>query len=214
MTKDPDWMTPAGEPWRSQSTRIVYENPWLALTEHEAVAPTGAPALYAAVRYRNLAIGVLPLHDDGSVTLVGQHRFPLADYSWELPEGGAPMGEDPLDGARRELAEEAGLAASDWRQVLRFQLSNSITDERGFGYVALGLSPTPVAPDPTEVFQIVRRPFAELLDLAVRGRLQDMITVALLLRAYHMAREGELPEALARKMLGPWPGGSGEGGLK
>lgn len=197
----PEWMAPAGAPWRSKTTRTVYDNPWLALTEHEAVAPTGAPALYAAVRYKNLAIGILPLHDDGTVTVVGQHRFPLTDYSWELPEGGAPMGEDPLDGARRELAEEAGLTAADWREVLSFQLSNSVTDERGFGYVALGLSPAPLAPDPTEVFQIARRPFSELLDLAVRGRLQDMITVALLLRAYHMAREGELPVALARNML-------------
>ena len=202
MTDRPDWMAPKGRPWASRSCEVAVDNPWLALTLHDATAPTGAPARYAAVRYKNLAIGILPLFEDGSLVLVGQHRFPLMDYSWELPEGGAPLDEDPLDGARRELREEAGLEAADWREILAFQLSNSVTDERGHVYLATGLTAADCEPDPTEDLQLARVPFREALDLALRGEIKDMITLAALLRAYHMAREGELDPALARAMLG------------
>ena len=202
----PDWMKPAGRSWSDGGGRVVFDNPWIVLTEHDAVAPTGAPAHYARVGFKNLAIGVVPLHEDGTVTLVGQHRFPLGDYSWELPEGGHPVDGDPLEGARRELAEEAGLQAAEWREILRFQLSNSVTDERGVGFIATGLTPTAAAPDPTEELQVARVPFGEALHLAVSGQIQDMITVALLLRAYHMAREGELPAPLAAAILGQGKG--------
>jgi 8-oxo-dGTP pyrophosphatase MutT (NUDIX family) len=156
------------------------------------------------VRFKNMAIAVLPVHDDGTITLVGQHRFPLGDYTWELPEGGSPHGEDPLEGAKRELAEETGLAAAEWREILRGQLSNSITDERMIGYLALGLSEGPQRPepDPTEAIVLARVPFREALEAAMAGHLQDMLTVAMLLRGYHMARERALPGALARAMLG------------
>lgn len=209
MPDRPAWMKPAGKPWSEAERRVLHDTPWMTLTESEAVAPTGAAALYAVMRPKNLSVGVLPLHDDGTVTLVGQHRFAFHDYSWEIPEGGAPFDEEPLDGAKRELAEEAGLEAADWSQVLEFQMSNSITDEIGVGYIAAGLTETAKAPDPTEVLQIVRRPFREVLDLALQGQIKDMITVAMLLRAYHMAREGELPARLARAMLEP---GTGEEG--
>ena len=201
MTDRPDWMAPKGRPWASHSTEVAFDNPWLALTLHDAVAPTGAPARYAAIRYKNLAIGVLPLFDDGTRVLVGQHRGPQMDYSWELPEGGAPLDEDPLDGAKRELREEAGLEAADWREILAFQLSNSVTDERGHVYLATGLTAAKAEPDPTEDLQLARVPFREALGLALRGEIKDMITLAALLRAYHMAKEGELDPALARAML-------------
>jgi 8-oxo-dGTP pyrophosphatase MutT (NUDIX family) len=147
---------------------------------------------------------VLPLHDDGTVTLVGQHRFAFAGYSWEIPEGGGPLDRDPLESAKRELAEEAGLEAADWREVLRVQLSNSVTDERAIGYVALGLSEAREAhhADETEALTLVRTPFREALEAALAGHLHDVLTVAMLLRAYHMAQEGSLPGALSRAMLG------------
>jgi 8-oxo-dGTP pyrophosphatase MutT (NUDIX family) len=201
MSQPPSWMKPKGAPWTAGEGRLVYENPWLTLTEYQATAPTGAPALYGMVGFKNQAIGILPLHADGTVTLVGQNRFPLHNYSWEIPEGGAPLNEDPLAGAQRELREETGLIAGDWRQVLTFELSNSITDERGFGFLALDLSQGPAEPDETEVLQIVRRPFREVLDVALSGMMPDMITLALLLRAYHMAREGLLPGTLVKAML-------------
>jgi 8-oxo-dGTP pyrophosphatase MutT (NUDIX family) len=201
MAKPPDWMTPHGAPWRSHAARLVYDNPWISLTEHEAEAPTGFKAVYGVVGFKNLAIAVLPLHADGAVTLVGQHRFPHQDYSWEIPEGGAPLGEDPLDGARRELREEAGLEASVWREVLRAQLSNSVTDELAIGFIATGLSQVETAPDETESLAIARVPFRQALDLALRGAISDMLSVAMLLRAHHMAVEGDLPPDLARAML-------------
>lgn len=202
MSEKPSWLKSHGRPWGVGSQALVYDNPWISLTEYQAIAPTGRPALYGKVSFKNRAIGIVPLHADGTVTLVGQHRFPRANYSWEIPEGGAPLDEDPLDGAKRELAEEVGLAASDWRMILTLELSNSITDEVSHGFLAMGLTPTPAAPDETEDLAIARVPFAEALDAAVAGHMPDSLTVALLLRVHHMAVRGELPADLVRRVLG------------
>jgi 8-oxo-dGTP pyrophosphatase MutT (NUDIX family) len=204
MSDDPSWLRPHGAPWARGSSRLVYDNPWIRITEHQAVAPTGHPATYGVVGFKNLAIAILPLHDDGTIILVGQHRFPLADYSWEIPEGGSPVDADPLEGARRELLEETGLVAADWCEVLRLQLSNSVSDERAVGYIATGLAAAPggARPDDTESLAMARVPFREALDAVTTGKLPDALTVAMVLRAYHMAREGDLPVELARLMLG------------
>lgn len=204
MSQKPDWLAASGTPWlRVGEPRPVYQNPWITVTEHDAVAPTGRPALYGVVSFKNLAIAVLPLHEDGTVTLVGQHRFAFADYSWELPEGGSPLDEDPVEGAKRELREETGLVARDWVKVLDVQLSNSVTDERAIGYVATELEQADEIPegDETEQLARVRVPFGEALSAALAGHLPDVLTVAMLLRAYHMAKEGALPRDLARAML-------------
>uniref|UniRef100_B0T8W3 GDP-mannose pyrophosphatase n=1 Tax=Caulobacter sp. (strain K31) TaxID=366602 RepID=B0T8W3_CAUSK len=198
----PEWLRPHGTPWSVRSQKIVYDNPWITLTEYQAVAPTGRPALYGKVAFKNRAIGIVPLHADGTVTLVGQNRFTHANYSWEIPEGGAPLAEDPLDGARRELAEEVGLEAADWRQILTMELSNSITDEFCHGFLAMDLTPTATAPDETEDLAVARVPFGEALDAAVAGHMPDSLTVALLLRVHHMAVKGELPERLTQLVLG------------
>ena len=202
LSLKPEWLKPHGTPWGVTSEKRVYDNPWISLTEYQAIAPTGRPALYGKVSFKNRAIGVVPLHADGTVTLVGQNRFPHGNYSWEIPEGGAPLDEDPLDGAKRELAEEVGLLAGDWRQILTMELSNSITDEFCHGFLALDLSPTETAPDETEDLAVIRVPFGEALDAAVSGHMPDSLTVALLLRVHHMAVKGELPADLARLVLG------------
>lgn len=201
MSEKPAWMQAHGTPWKRGESRRVYENPWLAVDEIKAEAPTGRPALYGLVSFKNVAIAVLPLHDDGTVTLVGQNRFPFADYSWEIPEGGAPLAEDPLEGGKRELREETGLVAAEWREILRMQLSNSVTDERAVGFLALGLTQAEVEPDETEDLAMVRVPFAEALAAVAAGHIQDALTVAMLLRAHHMAVTGELPADLARLVL-------------
>jgi 8-oxo-dGTP pyrophosphatase MutT (NUDIX family) len=188
-------------PWRDAGSTTTFENPWLRLTRHDATAPTGMKADYVVMRPKNLSVGVLPLHADGMVTLVGQQRFALMNWSWEMPEGGAPFEEDPLDGAKRELAEEAGLAAAHWREALKVEMSNSVTDERAMAWVAWGLTAVPVAPDPTEIIRVARVPFGDLLKEIGRGSIRDMFTVATVLRAYHMAREDELPSELADAML-------------
>ena len=201
MSQKLSWHQPHGSPWQAGPPRRVYDNPWITVEEYDATAPTGAPALYGVVRFKNLALAILPLHDDGTVTRVGQNRCPHADYSWEIPEGGGALDGDPLEHARRELREEVGLEASEWREVLRTQLSNSVTDERAVGFLALGLSPVDHAPDETEDLAVARVPFREALETALAGHLPDMLTVAMLLRAYHMAHEGALPPALTRRML-------------
>lgn len=201
---EPSWAQGLDKPpaWRSEGEETAFQSPWIALTRHDAVAPTGHRADYAVVRFGNVATGVLPVHDDGTVTLVGQQRFALMNYSWEMPEGGAPWGEEPFDAVKRELAEEAGLQAAHWAPALTVEMSNSVTDEIGLTWIAWGLSPVPVAPDPTEVIAIVRVPFLDLLDEIGRGAVRDGLTVATAYRAYHMAQTGALPENLARALLG------------
>lgn len=196
------WLRASGPPWRVLARRPIYQNAWIAVDEFDTVAPTGKPALYGRVAFKNLAIGVLPVHDDGTVVLVGQHRFTFNAWSWEMPEGGVPLADDPLEGARRELREETGLTASDWRQVLTMHLSNSVSDERAVCYLASGLTAGEAAPDDTEALAIARVPFREALEAALGHGIEDSLTVATLLRAHHMAVEGELPAALARAMLG------------
>jgi 8-oxo-dGTP pyrophosphatase MutT (NUDIX family) len=203
MSGEPSWANGRRKApqWQGGEGRIRFENPWLKLVEYDATAPTGHQTHYGVVRFKNSAVGVLPVHEDGTVTLVGQQRFPLMNYVWEMPEGGVALYEDPLDGARRELREETGLIAADWREILRLELSNSVTDELGVCYLARDFSETAIEPDATEDLEIVRVPFRALLDEIMAGRIRDAMTVAAAFRAYHMACEGELPPALARAML-------------
>ena len=200
--EDPNWLRPRGKGWQVRGKTHLHDNPWFALDEFDAIAPTGHPARYYLQTYKNIAVGVLPLHDDGTISLVGQWRFPFDAYSWELPEGGAPKGEPPIEGARRELREEAGLIAADWRLILTLQLSNASSDEIAFGYLATGLSEVEHEPDATEQLSVARVPFREALKAAASGRIQDAITVAMLLRVHHMAHEGELSDDLTRLVLG------------
>jgi 8-oxo-dGTP pyrophosphatase MutT (NUDIX family) len=199
----PGWLKPRGEGWTvGKGPTPLHDNPWFSLDHYSAIAPTGAPADYYLQTYKNLAVGMLPLHEDGTVTLVGQWRFPFSAYSWEIPEGGSPRGEVPLEGAKRELREEASLEAAEWRHILTMQLSNSTSDEVCLGYLATGLSPASEEPDPTEALSVARVPFREALDAATSGRIQDAITVAMLLRVHHMAHSGELSDGLTRVVLG------------
>jgi 8-oxo-dGTP pyrophosphatase MutT (NUDIX family) len=199
----PHWLVPHGRPWEITASRPVYDNAWIGVTEHQAIAPSGRfTPTYGVVRFKNLAVAVLPLHADGTVTLVGQNRLPHGDYIWEIPEGGAPLNEDPLEAAKRELREETGLLARDWRCVLSaLQLSNATTDERGVGFLAMDFEQGDPDPDDTEDIAVARAPFREALDAALAGWLPDLLTVAMLLRAHHMAVEGQLAPELARAML-------------
>ena len=188
-------------PLRVHARRRAYENPWFWVEEHDVQNPDGAAGFYGVVRIRRLAVGVLPIEPDGRVHLVGQWRFPLGRYSWEMPEGGAEAGESALACARRELREETGLAAGKLTEILRLDLSNSLTDEQAVCFLASDLTLGPAAPEPSEVLQPLLVPFREVLARAVDGRISDAMTVAAVLRVHHMAVEGLLPSPLAAAIL-------------
>lgn len=185
--------------WRIHSARTRYENPWIRLREYEATAPTGAPAVYGLVSFRNHAVGVLPLEADGATWLVGQSRFTMGRYSWELPEGGCSVDADPFDAAVRELSEETNLKAAHWLPLLEnLHLSNSVTDERGFAWICWGLSPCDAhEADDVEDLALRRLPVGEAVQMAVSGEITDAFTLAMLLKADHLWRTGRLPQAAA-----------------
>lgn len=197
-------MTANRRQWRIRSARNVYSNRWICVREYDAVAPTGQPALYGLVHMRNLALGVLPIDEEGRTILIGQERFTFGRYSWELPEGGGDPEASPLEGAQRELSEEAGLKAANWIPILAdVHLSNSVTDERAYAFIAWGLSPDQsYQPDGSEDLTVRRVPFRTALRMAMTGEITDVFSLVMLLKASHLAENGELPEDLTRLMLG------------
>jgi 8-oxo-dGTP pyrophosphatase MutT (NUDIX family) len=170
-------------PWHRRSRRTVYENAWITVWHDEVTRPDGDDGIYGLVHYRNLAVGVVALDDEDRVVLVGQFRYALDAWSWEIPEGGVPRDEDPLDGARRELREETGFEATDWRELARVHLSNSVSDEAGILYLATGLAPGEATPDGTEHGLEVRLvPFPEALAMTLDGRITDALSIVALQR--------------------------------
>jgi 8-oxo-dGTP pyrophosphatase MutT (NUDIX family) len=185
-------------PWTVVSRETVYENKWIRVDHQEVLGHSGAPGVYGTVHFKNLATGVVPIDENGNVILVGQYRFPLAAFSWEIPEGGGPHLAGALESAQRELREECGLAARRWIEIQSMDLSNSVSDEHSAVFLAWELSEATAQPDETEMLQIARVPFWEAVDRAKRGEIRDAISVAALLRVALMALQGELPEQIAR----------------
>ena len=188
-------------PWTIHEMRTAFENPWMQVVEHVVTQPDGTPGNYGVVSFRNLAIGVLPLDAEGNVLLVGQHRFPNDYYSWELPEGGGARDVAPVESAKRELREETGAAAENWREFLRMDMSNSITDEIAIGFLAWGLSSGKAEPDPTEVLETRRAPFREVLEMCLSGEIRDSLTIAMVTTAQIKAARGDFPDDVAALIL-------------
>jgi 8-oxo-dGTP pyrophosphatase MutT (NUDIX family) len=169
---------PTANPWRRVSRRVAYENPWITLWHDEVIRPDGEPGIYGVVHFRHLAIGVVPLDvERDSVLLVGQFRYTLDRYSWEIPEGGGGFDESPEEAARRELAEETGYTGGSWRELCRADLSNSVTDETAILFVATDLVAGPANPEGTE--RLLERwvPFDEAMTMIHQGEITDAMTI-------------------------------------
>ena len=176
-------------PWQTNATRQIYENPWISVREDEVTRPDGAPGIYGVVSMKNRAIGVVPLHADGTVTLVGQFRYTMNEYSWEIPEGGCGASESPIEAARRELREETGLIAEKIEPLGgEIHLSNSVCDERGCLFLATQLTQGEADPEGTEQLQLRRVPLQDAVAMALGGQINDGLSVLGLLLTARIAK--------------------------
>lgn len=174
-------------PWIILSSEEKYDNAWINLTEFQVINPNGGKGIYGKVHFKNLAIGIIPIDKNDEIVLIGQYRFPLNQYSWEIPEGGGKIGIDPLESAKRELLEETGLKANRWTKLMEMHLSNSVSDELAIIYVAEDLEQFNAEPEETEQLEIKKIQFSEALKLVMNGEITDSMTVAALLK-YELIR--------------------------
>jgi 8-oxo-dGTP pyrophosphatase MutT (NUDIX family) len=170
-------------PWKVKASRDVYENNWIKVTEYDVINPSGGPGIYGKVHFKNRALGILALDEDDNIYLVGQFRFVLDQYSWEIPEGGGGMDEDPLEAAKRELEEETGLVAKHWEKLMDFHLSNSVSDEFGHVYLATGLQQGHSSPEETEDITVRKLHIDQAYKMVLNGEITDSMSVAAILRA-------------------------------
>lgn len=179
-------------PWLVKSQKEIYTNTWITLTEFDVVNPSGKKGIYGKVHFKNIAVGVIVLDEDQNTYLVGQYRFPLEAYSWEIPEGGAALGTDPMEEAKRELMEETGLVADKWELLLKMHLSNSVSDELALIYLARGLTQHEAAPEETEILEVKKLPFIDVWKMVENGIITDSMSVAAILKLKLLLAEGKM----------------------
>ncbi len=173
-------------PWKTLSEKELYDNAWINVSEHQVINPSGNHGIYGKVHFKNKAIGIIPIDFDGNTWLVGQYRYTLNEYSWEIPMGGGSISEEILISAKRELKEETGLVAKKWNNILRIHTSNSVTDEEGFVFLAEDLTQEETAFEETEKLEIKKLPFSEAMDMVINGSITDSISIAGLLKVHLM----------------------------
>lgn len=179
-------------PWTTLSGKEVYDNPWINVTEYQVINPSGGKGIYGKIHYKNHAIGIVALDEENYIWLVGQFRYVLNQYHWEIPEGGGALDKDRLESAKRELLEETGLIASKWTELQPIHLSNSVGDEYGMIYLARDLQQGEAAPEDTEELQVRRVPLEEAYDMVISGKITDSISVAAILRVKLLLLENKL----------------------
>ncbi len=174
-------------PWKTLSTKVIYDNPWIKVEEHQVLNPAGGEGIYGKVHFKNKAIGIVALDEKRNTWLVGQFRYPLNEWSWEIPEGGGSLASNPLESAQRELKEETGITAEKWTLLVRTHLSNSVSDEEGLVFLAEGLTHGMAALEGTEAdLKVQKLPFADALQMVLDGKITDSLSVMGILR---VARE-------------------------
>lgn len=179
-------------PWKTKSSELKYNNPWIRVTEHQVIHPGGSDGIYGVVHFKNIATGIVPLDDNNNTWIVGQYRYTLDKYSWEIPEGGGKLNVPPLESAKRELLEETGIEAETWTEILRLDLSNSVTDEIGVVFVARDLTYHESNPDDDEDLIVRKLPFEELFNMAMNGEITDGLALAAIFKTMHLIKEGQI----------------------
>lgn len=169
-------------PWKTKKIKPIYENPWIKIEEHDVINPAGNIGIYGKVCFKNKAIGIIPLDEEGNTWLVGQYRYALNEYSWEIPMGGSLIEQDILLGAQRELKEETGYIANKWTEIMRIHTSNSVTDEEGYVFLAEDLTPGETEFEETEKITVLKLPLKEAIQKVMNGEITDSISIAGLLK--------------------------------
>ena len=178
-------------PWKKLSSKIIYDNPWIKVREDQVLNPSGKPGIYGTIHFKNQAVGVVP-YEDGFVWMVGQYRYPLDSYSWEIPEGGGLWDENPLDTAKRELQEETGLQADRYEKLLEMHISNSVTDEWGIVYLAQGLTEGEAHPEEDEDIRVEKMSLEKVYEEVEAGKITDSLTVAAIYKLMLLKAQGKL----------------------
>lgn len=179
-------------PWKTLSAKVVYDNPWMQVAHREVITPSGNDGIYGVVHFKNTAIAIVPLDDENNTWLVGQYRYTLEQFSWEVPEGGGSPEEPALLAAQRELKEETGITARSWVEVGALHPSNSITDERAVIFVAKDLAFGTPNPDETELLEVRKVPLDEAVEMVLRGEITDALAVSALLKVKMLIDRGLL----------------------
>ena len=191
MSSDPE------NPWTTLGSERQYDNPWIRVVEHKVLTPKRTPGIYGTIHFKHLATGVVPIDAEGCTSLVGQYRYALGAYSWEIPEGGGKPGVPALESIQRELLEETGFTANGWLELMTLHLSNSITDEVATGFLAWDLTPGPASPEDSEQLSLRRLPFFEAVRMVWAGEITDAVSVAVIQRLELMLRRGTAPADVA-----------------
>jgi 8-oxo-dGTP pyrophosphatase MutT (NUDIX family) len=180
-------------PWTILSQKAVYDNKWIGVSEYDVINPSGGKGIYGVVHFKGLAIGVVPLDEELNTWLVGQYRFPLKQYSWEIPEGGGDPDVPPVASAQRELLEETGLVAKEWTPVMEMHLSNSVSDEKAILFLARRLEQREPQPEETEQLVVRKLPFEEAYRMVMNGEITDSMSVAAILKVKILLNEAIIP---------------------
>ena len=186
-------MSKYDNPWKTVKRKPIYTNPWISVREDDVINPSGGEGIYGVVHFKNLAIGIIPVDHEHHTWLVGQFRYALNEYSWEIPMGGSPLEDDPMQGAVRELREETGLTASTWQTLMKVHPSNSVTDEVGYIYLATDLEQGQTEHEDTEELIIKRLPLEQAIEMTLHNEITDCMSIAALLRLHVGLQSGEYP---------------------